>query len=213
MFLSADSIQKCKLPPSRAKVFLKNQHYFTEGGRAKCYYHPDDDDLCIKIKKPIENDERMHQEVEYMMKLKTKDKRYDYPFYATYHGVIETNFGVGHVYDLIRDETTQNRSLTLSHYREMTESPFSDVTIKVALMRLKKQMIAHKVFANDLHAKNICCRILADGGMECVVVDGLGHRDFFPVADYFHFFAKKKVERRFLRDPLIPHNSSANRSK
>ena len=47
-------------------------------------------------------------------------KRYDYPFYATYHGVIETNFGIGHVYDLIRDETTQNRSLTLSHYREMT---------------------------------------------------------------------------------------------
>ena len=212
MFLSVDATQKRKLPPP-PKVSLKTQHHFADGGRANCYYHPDDDDLCIKIKKPIENDERMLQEVKYMMKLKTKDRDYDYPFYATYHGVIETNFGVGHVYDLIRDETTQNRSLTLSHYREMTKAPLSDVTIKGALMRLKKQMIAHKVFANDLHAKNICCRILADGGMECVVVDGLGHRDFFPVVDYFHFFAKKKMERRFLRHCLIHHNSSANRSK
>ena len=34
---------------------------------------------------------------------------------------------------------------------------------------------------------------------ELIIIDGIGHRDFFPLADWFNYFSKKKVERTFKR--------------
>jgi hypothetical protein len=44
---------------------------------------------------------------------------------------------------------------------------------------------------------------MEDNSIELIVIDGLGHRDFFPFADYFSYFAKKKVERRFIRSSFV----------
>lgn len=33
--------------------------------------------------------------------------------------------------------------------------------------------------------------------MEMIIIDGIGHRDFFPLADWFVYFARKKVNRAF----------------
>ena len=65
--------------------------------------------------------------------------------------------------------------------------------------RLKSQMIIHKVFASDLKPRNICCKILKDNSVVFVIVDGIGHRDVFPLADWFSFFSKLKIKRRFKR--------------
>jgi hypothetical protein len=59
-------------------------------------------------------------------------------------------------------------------------------------------MIKHKIFTRDLRSRNICCRIINEkNDIELVIVDGIGHRDFFPLADWFDFFSRKKVERTF----------------
>ena len=63
-------------------------------------------------------------------------------------------------------------------------------------------MITHKIFIGDLRARNLCCKILKDNTIQLIIIDGICHRDFFPIADYFNYFAKRKVELRFLKANL-----------
>ena len=92
----------------------------------------------------------------------------------------------------------------------MSDSPISDEQIIEGLERLKSEMIRHKVFVGDLRARNICVKILMDNTIELIVIDGIGHRDFFPLADWFEFFSRKKVERRFIKANL--HSLDAQRN-
>lgn len=191
-------------------IEITDKHYIAEGLARICYYHPDNNNLCIKIGKPEVEVEHLYKEIKYYHKIKDKDiSKFNYPFYANYHGEIQTNLGTGFVYDLVKDEITQEISLTLRHYLEMIDSPFLDVVFIEGLERLKEQMIKHKVFVGDLRARNICVKVLKDNSIELVVIDGLGHRDFFPFADWFGNYAKKKVERRFLKANL--HSLDAQR--
>ena len=103
--------------------------------------------MCVKIGKPEVEVAHLYKEIKYYKKIRNKDtSKFEYPFYAKYHGEVDTDKGVGFVYDLVKDETSQNISLTLRHYLEMENSPISDETIVKELSRLKQQMIAHKIF-------------------------------------------------------------------
>ncbi len=191
-------------------IEIKKEHYIAEGLARTCYRHPENDSLCIKIGKPKIEKSHLYKEINYFKKIENKDSsKFDYQFYAAYYGEIETNLGTGFVYNLIKDEVSQNISLTLRHYLEMENGPYTDEVLFKALGRLKSQMITHKIFVGDLRARNICCKILENNTLQFIVVDGIGHRDFLPFADWFHFFAKKKVERRFLRANM--HSLSAQR--
>ncbi|NQX84318.1 MAG: hypothetical protein HRT67_00070 [Flavobacteriaceae bacterium] len=192
-------------------IEIKDEHYIAEGLARKCYVHPKDSNLCIKIGKPEVEVDHLYKEIKYYHKIKDKNlSKFDYPFYAKYYREITTNLGTGFVYDLIRDENNQSISLTLRHYLEMKHAPFKDEVFVEALERLKKQMIQHKIFVGDLRARNLCCKILSDNTIQLIVIDGIGHRDFFPLADWFSYFAKKKVERRFFKAEL--HSLKAQRA-
>lgn len=189
---------------------LSKSDYIAEGLERQCYYHPANDKLCVKIGKEGVAPERLDLELDYFDKIKKRQsKPYEYSFYSDFHGKIKTNLGLGYVYDIVKDDTTNKLSLTLRDYLEMPSSPVSDKQILEALNRLKYQMIEHKVFVGDLRARNLCCKILKDNSIELIVIDGIGHRDFFPFADYFGYFAKKKVERRFIKANL--HSLDAQR--
>ena len=45
--------------------------------------------------------------------------------------------------------------------------------------------------AVDLWARNICCQRMMDGDIRLVIIDGLGHRDFLPLVDWFSYFTRK----------------------
>lgn len=184
-------------------INLDATDYISEGCDKYCYQHPENSSLCIKIGKPNAATINLGKELEYFKKIKNKDtSKFEYLFYAQYHGEIQTNIGTGHVYDLIKDATTNTVSSTLLHYLEIDDSPFSDHYLAQELQRLKDQMIKHKIHAGDIRARNICVNILNDHSMKLVIIDGLGHRDFIPLADWFHYFSKKKIERRFVKNNL-----------
>ncbi len=184
-------------------IQLSESDYLAEGLARTCYFHPEDENLCIKIGKPNVEVSHLYKEINYYKKINKKDtSKFDYPFYAMYHGSIETNLGEGFVYDLVRDETSQEVSKTLLDYIRMKDSPIDDSVFDTSLKKLQDQMIKYKVFASDLRPRNLCCKILKDGSVEMIIVDGIGHRDFLPLGDWFHCFAKQKVERRFQKIAL-----------
>ena len=191
-------------------LILKEENLLAEGAIQKCYFHPNDERLCIKIDKNL-GDIRLVHEINYSKKISKKNfNTFDYPFFAKHHKEIETNLGNGHVYDLVRDETTGNVSKTMSHYLLNKEENITDESLKNAFDRLIKMMIKHKVIANDLQSHNICCKILKNNTIEMVLIDGLGHRDFLPLVDWFSYFAQKKIERRLVKHHFTNFENQRN---
>ena len=186
-------------------LILKDENYFAEGNSRKVYYHPSDNSLCIKIAKPTEAPSYLQREINYYSKIQNGKNvsKFKYCFYAKYYGEIETNLGVGTIFDLIRDETTKNRSKTLLQYLNMAESPFNDNMLNIALDDFKQEIIKHTIFIKDCGPSNLCCRVKKTGSIELIAVDGvMGHRDFLPLVDYWHYFAIKKIERYLSRAHL-----------
>ncbi len=179
-------------------LVLTEDLFIAEGLVKKCYSHPSNINLCVKLCKP-ENKatKQLKKELNYLNKIQKKDcGNLSFPFFSKFLGTVKTNLGEGYLYDLVFDETTGNNSKTLEFYLNNKNSNDFDTELKKAIDTLKNQMISNKVFANDLIARNICCKILRDNTLQLVIVDGMGHRDFFPIAEYLPYFAKKKVERR-----------------
>ncbi len=180
-------------------IQLEDKYYIGEGDIRVCYEHPLDKGLCIKVPRPETTRKYTEKELLYFYKLAKRNKsKYQYPFYSDFHNEEETNFGLGQIFDLVRDETTGEISRTLEYY--LTESnTIEDEKLESALKVLKQQMTKHRVFTRDLRARNICCKIKDDESIELIIIDGIGHRDFFPFADWFHYFSKKKIDRTFTK--------------
>jgi hypothetical protein len=180
-------------------IQLEDKHYIGEGEIRFCYEHPEDKNLCIKIPRPETTRAYTNKELLYFKKLSRRNKaKYQYPFYSDFHNEVKTNLGLGQVFDLVRDETTGNISKTLEYYL-MESKVVPDEQIESALSDLKQHMTKYKVFTRDLRSRNICCKLKNNNSIELIIIDGIGHRDFFPLADWFHYFSKKKVDRTFTR--------------
>ncbi len=180
-------------------VQLEDKHYIGEGEIRFCYEHPENEKLCIKIPRPETTKEYTNKELLYFKKLSKRNKlKYQYPFYSDFHKEENTNFGLGQIFDLVRDETTGEISKTLEYYL-MESDIIEDRLLESALASLRQQMMKHKVFTRDLRSRNICCKINTDDSIELIIIDGIGHRDFFPFADWFHYFSKKKIDRTFTK--------------
>ena len=181
-------------------IKISNDDFIGEGVYQKCYRHPYDHNLCIKISKQEIEKTRLANEINYWKKISNKViKKNDYQFFIKYHGALETSLGIGYVYDLIKDETNDEVSKTLEYYLLNSTDGISDEMLKDGFKNLIQLMVKYKIIANDIRSKNICCRILKDRTIQLIHIDGLGHRDFIPLVNYFRFFAKKKIERRLIR--------------
>ncbi len=192
-------------------ITIEDEHFMAEGVYQKCYRHPDNDALCIKISKQNLETSRLLYEINYFKKISKKNwKRFEYPFFTKYHGEVETNLGTGFVYDLITDETTGEISKTMEYYILNPTPKISDEILRDGFDRLVRMMIKHRVIANDIRSKNICCKILKDDSIQMIIIDGVGHRDFIPIVEWSSFFAKKKIMRRLIKHDL--HSIEAQRT-
>ena len=192
-------------------ITIKDQNFMAEGVYQKCYRHPENEGLCIKISKQELQTSRLLYEINYFKKISRKNwKRFEYPFFTKYHGQVDTNLGTGFVYDLITDETTGEISKTMEYYLLNPDPKITDDMLRDGFDRLIKMMIKHRVIANDIRSKNICCKILKDESIQMIMVDGVGHRDFIPIVEWSSYFAKKKILRRLVKHDL--HSIEAQRT-
>ena len=179
-------------------LYLPNTHFIAEGFNQLCYQHPANKNLCVKVEKGnAESSKRLSNEINHYRRISKKDfKKFDYPFFSKLIEEIDTNLGKGYVFDLVRDETTGKVSKTYYQYLMYPHDNVTDEMLSIAYNKLIDLMGKYKIIANDIRSKNICCRIKKDKSIEMVLIDGIGHRDFLPLVDYFSFFAKKKIARR-----------------
>ena len=188
-------------------IFISEQQYISKGKTRKCYIHPKNKNLCIKVMKPLnKNLEFLKTEINYYKKIQRRNSKHNLTFFAHYHGTIETNLGIGYLYDLIRDHDGKI-SLPLKNYIETnTIHDFPNNLSIDALSDLKDKMVKYKVFGYDVYHYNLLCRIINENEIELVLVDGLGIKvksssirsRFAFLVDYSESIARTRVESLFL---------------
>lgn len=181
----------------------KERDYIAEGMYQVCYRDPANKDICIKISKPNAIIQRVEKEIKYYKKLNRRRSLRDKSlFYAKYLKAVDTTLGTGYSFDFIIDEVSGEVSKTLEHYLLHPDPYISMQFLEDKYEKLIDAMIQHKVMAVDLWARNICCQRMNDGVVNLIIIDGLGHRDFLPLVDWFSYFTKKKLYRRMRKNHM-----------
>lgn len=91
-------------------INLTDDLLYGQGTHKKCFLHPLDNNLCIKIAYNKGGQRDLNRELNYLKVLKRHHK--DYSILPQYYGPVKTNLGIGHVFELIQDyDGTKSQTL------------------------------------------------------------------------------------------------------
>ena len=173
------------------KLQLSPQYFVAEGTDRKCFRHPSDAQLCIKVLHPERRSGRFWRELNYYSSLQRRDA--DFQHLAKYQGLIDTNLGKGAVFELVLDDDARI-SKSLSYYLAQNDRHF-DAWIAGAIEGLKQDLYQQWIVFHDLNPANILVKRLSFDEYRLVVIDGIGHNHFIPLASYSRIFARRKIVR------------------
>ena len=173
------------------KLQLSPQYFVAEGTDRKCFRHPDDESLCLKVLHPDTESGRFKREIRYYSSLQRR--AVDFRHLTPYRGMIDTNLGKAAIFDLVLDDDARI-SRSLHYYLSRNDRQFNDWIVDE--IEILKQNFYHQwIVFHDLNPTNILVRRLGFDEFRLVVIDGVGHNHFLPLASYSPAFARKKLVR------------------
>ncbi len=179
---------------------LNDSLYFAEGYVRKCYLHPDDNNLCVKIPHKNQNERQrgicksIQREKNYYKSLIKRGIAWDH--LCQYHGDIETNLGLGSVYEIIRDhngEIAQNLEQYLSQ-ADFFQNHESELV--KALQELLKYMLENKILTTSLRPRNIVLDPVPDN-FKLSLIDDIGNSEWLKVSELTSGLQVRKIKRKW----------------
>lgn len=179
-------------------LILSDKSPLGTGRHRKCFFHPDNEDLCVKI---IYNygdggEKEVRRELSYLNHLKKTLS--DWSCIPRYHGTVETDLGVGYIYDLVRDfdgkfsENLETKILQCQCDAEWEK-------LKRVLPKLKTYLFSNHICTMNIKSYNILCKKGKDGNYTPIICDNLGESTFLPIARWSYYICNKKLERQWDR--------------
>ncbi|WP_417546045.1 YrbL family protein [Marinobacter sp.] len=175
---------------------LSDQKPFAKGGHRLCFVHPENDQHCIKVRRPDFTLEDLRKSKGFPKNLRPlksfDDNLEEYrvidditrkigaeAFQHIYHcyGFIDTDLGPGLECELIRDDSGLI-SLSLKQY--IWEHGYTE-SCKQAVEALSNFWVRHQIPSRRLLIHNIMAQQSSDGDLKrLVVIDGLGSPNLVP---------------------------------
>lgn len=174
---------------------LEIDHLIGSGWSRFTFQHPDDWTRCIKIDHEDNLRPETPREVAYYQRLKRARGQSSFQSIVNFHGIVATNLGRGGVFELVRNETDGQQSKNLFDFVQSHGLTRTRTRLRDALTQLNRLMLEEAVTVIDAHPRNFCVRELSNGQLQLVAVDGMGHRDYFPLCEYWPWFGRRKIHR------------------
>jgi len=175
---------------------LESSALIGRGLRRECYFHPADENKCIKIVVSGNHKETRREQLYYRL---LEKRNISWKMLARFYGAVETNLGEGAVFDLIRDYNGEI-SKTLGHYLSATnETDPNDQYLDRALPALKQYLLKWKIVTMTLKPQNIVFKKTHKSKGFLVVIDNIGNSDFIPICNYLDWMAIRKIHRKWHR--------------
>ena len=173
------------------KLQLSPLLFVAEGTDRKCFRHPDNENRCVKVLHPDTEAGRFWREIRYYSRLQRRGV--DFRHLTPYRGLLETNLGKAAVFDLVLDDDGRI-SRSLAYYLAENDRRFNDWIVD-EIEQLKQNFYEQWIVFHDLNPTNILVKRLGFDEFRLVVIDGIGHNHFIPLASYSKAFARKKLVR------------------
>ena len=155
-------------------IELTKDLFIAKGADRECYIHPSDNNKVIKVQYN-NNINRNQNDLDIYYYDYLKDKDISYSNIANYYGTIETNKGIGLVFDQIKD---YNNSLSKSFEDIVTKSTISLEQQNILLDSLSDYLYCNMIVFGDVVLSNILCQEYQKDTYRLIIIDGLGARRF-----------------------------------
>ncbi|MEP0519350.1 MAG: YrbL family protein [Hyphomicrobiales bacterium] len=178
-------------------IVLSENAMIAKGSMRGCYHHPDRNDLCIKVDLPETHKPATLHEIQFLNRIKRIRRKRPFEAIAQYYGSVETNLGLGAVFELVADKDTQNVSEIFMNL--LLQASFEEHLEKyqTALLDFKSRFLKDAVIARDIRPWNLCAQRQKDRSIRLKLIDGMGHRYFIPIYDYIPPLARRRITLQF----------------
>ncbi len=166
------------------------------GVHRKCYIHPENADQCIKIVYRGGQAET-NREQKYYRYLAKRD--IPWKMLTRFHGNIETNLGIGAVFDVIRDYDGSVSKTLDTYFKSTDATTVSYSNVFQSLCELKHYLLEYNIITMALKPRNILYKRLGQTTGRCVIIDNIGNSDFIPICTYNKVLGNKKILRKWNR--------------
>lgn len=176
-------------------IQLDDSLLYGQGSHKKCFLHPHNKNLCIKIAYNEGGQKDLIREINYIDVLKRRHK--DYSILPKYFGKVNTNLGTGYVFEIIRDYNN-GRTQTLEDFITDLNLFSQNYSLIVSLLKeLKEKLYKNEIITMVLFPKNILFQKTDENNYRVRIVNDMGSAVLIPLEYHFKYFAHTKILRRW----------------
>jgi len=160
-----------------------------------CYQHPEDNNLCIKVSN-LGDSVHSHKEFNEYMRLVNNNVPTD--LIADLYQIEPTDLGERLICELVWDFDGKISNRCSEDLNGEFQIELA-IQLKVALERFKKYVYDNYIILRDLNSVNLLFQRISETEGNLIIIDGLGNNDYIPIANYWKWWAKKKIDRKWIR--------------
>lgn len=176
-------------------IQLDDSLLYGQGSHKKCFLHPHNKNLCIKIAYNEGRQKDLIREINYIDVLKRRHK--DYSILPKYFGKVNTNLGTGYVFEIIRDYNN-GRTQTLEDFITDLNLFSQNYSLIVRLLKeLKEKLYKNEIITMVLFPENILFQKTDENTYRVRIVNDMGSAVLIPLEYHFKYFAHTKILRRW----------------
>lgn len=174
---------------------------FGKGTERTCYRNPETPDRCIKVSIKSQS-KQSRREIKYYQFLAKRKVSYEH-IPKFYREVDEGDY-LGLEMEFVCNADGSG-SPNLHQYLQQPLTPEQLSTFLQELEKVKHYLIDNNIVPCDLVANNLLVTAQRDG-IKIIMVDGLGGTELIPLSNYFPYFGRRKIERKwdkFMRERVM----------
>lgn len=181
---------------------LDSTLYFSKGYCRSCYFHPSDDNLCVKIadfSTPKRNKgilKAIQRENDYYKSLQKKLTNWEH--LSQYYGDVETNLGQGSLYQMIRDDNGNVAKNLDTYFNENSFMNEYEETLIKEFRNLYIYLQQNQIMTTAIFPRNIVAKRNGDA-IKLIIIDDIGNTEFLKISELSKFFATKKLNRKWTK--------------
>jgi len=176
-------------------IILNENLLVGKGANRKCYIHPNDNNLCIKVLHRNTFQRGAKREARYYKRLQKRGTSSD--MITKYFYTVQTNQGEGDVFELVRDYDG-HVSKNIRYYLNSKDDNMNKKIIQL-LEELRQYLKREYILFSDLSMHNILLKKVNTTESKLVLVDGIGDNNQIPFLEYVHTLGEKRSMKKWER--------------
>ncbi|MBR1373315.1 hypothetical protein IJ556_02560 [bacterium] len=184
-------------------ICLTEDLLIDKGAHKKVYADPLNAHRCIKILFAVP-DTDIERELTYR-KIRKKRNLVS-SLLPVYYGTVQTNLGMGYVFERIVDFDGQTSKTLRQFFEEAKQDEKLLPLLEELLLKFKAHWFQEMLVISDVDPSNFMLQRISETEYKIRVVDNIGSPVFLPLAYYVDVIAQKRVKkywRRFLNEMQI----------